>query len=104
MPIGREKRFGKLTGSNIDRFAKSNELDPSACRELMGNLAEKIIDMAGDVVKANLHIPGVEVIGHDLQRCVIANCKAVLLNMERDGRTLDTSFFAVIESGSVARG
>lgn len=47
---------------------------------------------------------GVELIGHDLQRCVIANCKAVLLNMERDGRTLDTSFFAVIESGSVARG
>ena len=104
MPIGREKRFGKLTGSNIDRFATSNGLESDACRELMGNLVEKVLDIVGDVVQANLHIPGVGVIGPELQRCVVANCKAMLLNMDRDGRTLDTSLFAEIESGSVVRG
>ena len=104
MPIGREKRFGKLTRSNIERFAASNSLDSDVCRTLMVDLARTVRDVVGDVVRNNMHVPGVESIGPDLRRCVVANCESMLLNMDRDGRTIDTSLFAQIESGSISRG
>jgi serine/threonine-protein kinase HipA len=103
MPIGREKRFGRLTGSNLDRFANGNELSADGCRRLMTELAERVCDAVGVVVDANMRVPGVDRIGPSLVRTIRANGEAMLLNMERDGRTLDTSLFSIIESGDIAR-
>lgn len=44
MSIGRENRFGRVTKSNIERFAESSVLDPGLIINLMANLANKILD------------------------------------------------------------
>lgn len=103
MPIGREKRFGRLTGSNIDRFATSNGLNAETCRELMDQLARTVRDSVTSVIQANLHIPGVNRMGPALERTVRANCDAMLRNMDADGQTIDTSLFTLIDSGDIER-
>ena len=60
-------------------------------------------DAVGVVVDANLHVPGVDRMGPSLVRTIRANGEAMLLNMDKDGRTLDTSLFSLIESGDIAR-
>lgn len=104
MPIGREKRFGRLTGSNIDRFARNNALDEHGCRELMMRLAKLVLDCIDQVVHENEHIRGVAALGPELQRTITANCEAMLLNLDRDGHTCDTSMGSIIDSGSFERG
>jgi hypothetical protein len=69
----------------------------------MTELAERVCDAVGVVVDANMRVPGVDRIGPSLVRTIRANGEAMLLNMERDGRTLDTSLFSIIESGDIAR-
>ncbi|MBR3225703.1 MAG: HipA domain-containing protein [Atopobiaceae bacterium] len=103
MPIGKEKRFGRLTGSNIDRFARSNELDEHACRDLMERLAILVHDKVEKVVHDNLYIGGVRKMGPELVRTVRANCEAMLCNMERDGKTLDATLCPTIDSGRLIR-
>lgn len=103
MPIGREKRFGRLTGSNIDRFARSNDLDARSCRELMARLATEVHDRVAQVVAESTHITGVERMGPNLERTVRANCEAMLLNMDKDGRSIDLSRVAHIDSGTLER-
>ncbi len=87
MSIGRGKAFGRITGSNIDRFASNNNLDSEACRAAMAQLASDILEQVGDVVTASAHIAGVDRIGPELVRTVSANCEAMLRNMDRDGRS-----------------
>ena len=103
MPIGREKRFGRLAGSNIKRFATNNDLSIERCRELMVSLAERVYDAVQSVVEDNRHITGVERIGPAPIRTISANCKAMLSNMDAHGKTLDTSQFALIGSGDMKR-
>ena len=103
MPIGREKRFGRMTGANVDRFAQGNGLDARACRERMAELARRVSVCVEDVVEDSWHIRGVEVIGPELARTVRANCEAMLANMDRDGRTCDLGWVPTIDSGSLER-
>ena len=103
MPIGREKRFGRLTGSNIDRFARNNGLDEHACRDLMERLAILVHDKVDKVVNENIYIDGVGNLGPELSRTVRANCEAMLRNVKRDGRTLDITLCPTIDSGRLVR-
>lgn len=103
MPIGREKRFGRLTGSNIDRFAANNGLDGGTCRSIMERLATLAHDRVEDVVRDSMHIEGVGVMGPELIRTVRANCEAMRRNMDRDGKTADVSLCPTIDSGRCPR-
>ncbi len=103
MPIGREKHFGRLAGSHIERFANNNRLDGEACRELMRGLALDVREAVREEVGESTRIDGVRILGPELERTVVANCDAMLANLARDGRSIDLSRCAVIESGSIDR-
>lgn len=103
MRIGREKTFGRLTGSNVKRFARTNQLDEQSCLETMKELACRIKDALPDLNERHAGIPGVEVLGPELERTVRANCDAMLCNLDRDGRSVNVGQFKTIASGSVDR-
>ena len=103
MAIGRERRLGRLCGSHVRRFASQCDLDPEGCLAIMERLAYKTRACVEEVVRESAHIRGVEVMGPELVRTVQASCTAMLANLDRDGRTCDTSLISVMNSGTVLR-
>jgi len=105
MSIGGENKIGALTGSDIERFAKTHDLPVDALKENMAKLAERIPPAIRKFAEEYGHVEGARFVVGEMERTIGANCKAMLANLNKTHHkgSFVRPGLAVINGGQIKR-
>lgn len=82
MGIGGENRMGRVRANEIKRHAEICGLDEELCLNVMGNLAESILEHAGKTFSEILKLPEGRDLASRLQPAIEAQCGQMLTQLE----------------------
>ena len=103
MSIGGVRNIGALTGADLNRFAETAELPPEAVKDRMRQMASAIPDAISDVGREHSDIRGMERVIQEMSRTVSANCRAMLVNVDRGHADFARPGLDAINSGNLPR-
>lgn len=82
MSVGGENRMGRVRANEIKRHAETCGLDEELCLNIMGNLAESILEHAGEASSGILGLPGGQNLAIRLQPAIEAQCTQMLMQLK----------------------